>query len=170
MARPPLGETSMTAAERQRKHRARLRQEQADSKLSEQVPLTTAPSNLPRSPPPPTPPPPNGQGTGQSQGQDPRSLPAARDDLAWRDRSADLEPLHFRAWHALSTIETCTGLLRDEGRPAAALPATAIAILEKAAAGKPVEPGLLARVLEASEALSRQLAFSVLERFPTAGA
>jgi hypothetical protein len=84
---------------------------------------------------------------------------AARDDLAWRERFANVEPLHFRAYHALSTIETCSGLLRDEGRPAAALPAKAMGILEKAAAGKPVEPGLLARVLEASETLSRQLAF-----------
>ena len=148
----------MTSSERVRRYREKLAA--ATAALAEQS-LSAAP---PAASPPAAP------ANGHSTGQGPQEPAVARDDLAWRDQPADLEPLHFRARHALSTIETCTGLLREDGRPAAALPATAMVILHKAAYGDPVEPGLLARVIEAGETLSRQLAFDVLARFPGAPA
>ena len=156
MARP-LGERAMTAAERQRKRRERLRQEQADSKPSEQAQPIAAPPNVPRSPQPPQ--------SEQDRQHRPQSV-GRRAGHTPQPAPEDVKPLYAQARHVVDNLRTCSDLLREAGQPVSALPVPAMTVLQKAAAGKRVDPDLLERVLSAAAALDRQLAFEVLKRFP----
>ena len=89
-----------------------------------------------------------------------------RNSRTSRVRAERAGPLHERAWHLHEAILWCSEILRKDRRPAAALPQEAMTILERAAAGKPVDELLLGRVLEAAAQLDQRLTFEVLARFP----
>lgn len=146
MPRPPLGETAMTAAQRQQRRRERLRQEQAAAS-PEAEPQTSAPS-------------PNGRQVRRRQSID------YRDGHITRARAEHAGRLYARARDVHRTIQWCSESLRKDGLPVAALTREAMAILEKAAHGKPVDGSLLERVLEAAAQLDQRLTFEVLARFP----
>jgi hypothetical protein len=57
-------------------------------------------------------------------------------------------------------------LLIQAGQPVPALATTAMQVLRKAARGERVEAALLEDVVTAAEALTSQLAWAVLRRFP----
>ena len=78
----------------------------------------------------------------------------------------DVKEARCRARHLLEQIDSLTASLQRMGAVLPALPEPAVAVLQTAVAGKPVDSAQLARALAAAKELNTQLCWEFLKRPP----